>query len=128
MSSKTKAVAAALAAADTTYLPIPVSDVDIAFGGKAMEILPPVSAIPDEFYSYTNKWNCFVSDWFFGGLKRYPVPREGVDFKLALRNLACVIGSFEPKHEHKEAGAAYLASLWFSSPDGELIKAKGGAA
>lgn len=114
-----------MSAADTAYLPIPVSDVDIAFGGKAMEILPPVSAIPKEFHNYSNEWNRFVSGWFFGGLKRYPVPREGVDFGLALRNLACVIGSFEPKHEHKEAGAAYLASLWFKSPNGEPIKAKG---
>ena len=125
MSNSTKAVAAALAAADTTYLPIPVSDVDIAFGGKAMQILPPMTAIPEEFHNDSNEWNRFVSDWFFGGLKKYPVPREGVDFKLALRNLACVIGSFEPKHEHKEAGAAYLASLWFKSPNGEPIKAKG---
>ena len=117
-----------MSAATTTYLPIPVSDVDVAFGGKAMQILPPISEIPDEFQNYSNEWNRFVSSWFFGGLKRYPVPREGVDFDLALRNLMCVIGSFQPKHEHKGAGAAYLASLWFSSPDGELIKAKGGAA
>lgn len=117
-----------MSTATTTYLPIPVSDVDIAFGGKAMEILPPVSEIPEEFLNRSNEWSRFVSGWFFGDLKRYPVPREGVDFNLALRNLACVIGSFEPKHEHKEAGAAYLASLWFSSPDGEPIKAKGSAA
>ena len=114
-----------MSATDTTHLPIPVSDVDIAFGGKAMQILPPISAIPEEFHNYSNQWNRFVSGWFFDGLKRYPVPREGVDLNLALRNLACVIGSFEPKHEHKEAGAAYLASLWFSSPNGEPIKAKG---
>ena len=116
-----------MSATDTTYLPIPVSDVDIAFGGKAMEILPPISAIPEEFHNYSNQWSRFVSDWFFGSLKRYPAPREGIDFDLALRNLKCVIDSFEPKHEHKEAGAAYLASLWFKSPNGEPIKAKGGA-
>ena len=34
-----------MSAADTTYLPIPVSDVDMAFGGKAMEILPPMDAL-----------------------------------------------------------------------------------
>ena len=114
-----------MSTATTTYLPIPVSDVDMAFGGKAMEILPPMDAIPAYFQRGNSEWNRFVSGWFFGGLKRYPVPREGVDFNLALRNLQCVIGSFEPKHEHKEAGAAYLASLWFKSPNGEPIKAKG---
>ena len=111
--------------ADTTYLPIPVSTADIAFGDKAMQILPRMTAIPKEFHNKSNEWNRFVSGWFFSGLKRYPVPREGIDFDLALKNLKCVIGSFEPKHEHKEAGAAYLASLWFKSPNGELIKAKG---
>ena len=114
-----------MSAADTTYLPIPVSDVDMAFGGKAMEILPPMDAIPAEFQRGNSEWNRFISDWFFRGLKTYPEPREGVDFELALKNLKCVIGSFEPKHEHKEAGAAYLASLWFKSPNGEPIKAKG---
>ena len=38
-----------MSTATTTYLPIPVSDVDIAFGGKAMEILPPMDAIPAKF-------------------------------------------------------------------------------
>lgn len=29
-----------------------------------------------------------------------------------------------PKHEHKQAGVAYLASLWFERPDGEPVKKK----
>ena len=27
--------------------------------------------------------------------------------------IAAILASFEPKHEHKEAGAAYLLSQWF---------------
>lgn len=35
----------------------------------------------------------------------------------AFRHLAACQGSFEPKHEHKQAAVAWLASLWF----GEVI-------
>ena len=102
------------------YLPAEISDADIAFGGNAMEILPPWGQIPD-VYEGAARWKEWASDWFFRGLDRYPVPREGIDLTLAMRNLSAVMRSFAPKHEHKEAGVAYLASLWFSSPDGQPI-------
>ena len=100
------------------YTPIEISAAEVAFGGKAMQILPPYSAIPDEFKHGDNLWVKWSGDWFFNGLDRYPVANEGVDLNLAMRNLSAVQRSFEPKHEHKEAGVAYLASLWFSSPEG----------
>ena len=103
------------------YLPIEINDVDIAFGGKAMKILPPYDGIPDEFKRASNPWVKWSGDWFFKGLDRYPVANDGIDLRLAMRNLSAVQRSFEPKHEHKEAGVAYLASIWFSSQDGELI-------
>lgn len=104
------------------YLPRPVSGADAAFGGQAMKILPPMSAIPEGFDSPSNPWVRWQMDWFYKGLDRYPVAREGIDLKLAMANLACAQRSFEPKHEHKQAGVAYLASLWFTSPDGEQVK------
>lgn len=110
------------------YQPIEVSSVDVAFGGKAMEILPPMSAIPRQFQSMSNPWAKWQADWFYSGLSRYPVAKEGIDLKTAMQNLSCVQGSFEPKHEHKSAGVAYLASLWFSSPDGEPIKKRAATA
>lgn len=106
------------------YVPIDVTDADRAFGGKAMEILPPYGSIPDEFKRGSNPWVKWQQQWFYSGLKAYPVPKDGIDLKKAMHNLACVQGSFAPKHEHKEAGVAYLASLWFSSPDGQPTKAK----
>jgi len=39
---------------------------------------------------------------------------EGVDGGLAIRHLQVIQASFEPKHEHKEAAVAYLASPWFT--------------
>ncbi|HBP6412530.1 TPA: hypothetical protein L6B01_29150 [Pseudomonas aeruginosa] len=97
----------------SNYLPIAVSRTDVVFGGKAMQILPPYSDIPDEFKRGGNEWTKWQSDWFYGGLKQMPTAKEGIDLDLAMQNLACAQGSFEPKHEHKAAGVAYLASLWF---------------
>lgn len=95
--------------------PIPVTKADVAFGGKAMEILPAYQSIPDEFKRGSNSWVQWQSEWFYSGLKRMPAPKPGIDLQLAMANLACVQGSFEPKHEHKQAGVAYLASLWFEA-------------
>jgi len=54
----------------------------------------------------------------FSGLKKSEVPpvKEGIDVNMALRHLHAIQGSFEPKHEYKEAAVAYLASLWFETP------------
>ncbi|WLS77390.1 hypothetical protein Q3V30_12935 [Erwinia pyri] len=95
--------------------PIEVNQLDIAFGGKAMKILPAYSAIPDEFKKDSNKWSQLVSKWFFGGLNKdeWPKAKDGVDWNLAMRNIQACLICFEPKHEHKIAGAAYLASQWF---------------
>jgi anti-sigma factor ChrR (cupin superfamily) len=101
--------------------PIALTKADVAFGGKAMEILPPMAKIPAEFRSSQNPWVRWQSEWFYRGLDAYPVPKEGVDLSMAMANLACAQGSFEPKHEHKSAGVAYLASQWFERPDGECI-------
>lgn len=105
-----------------SYKPIPVSRADVVFGGKVDKILPRWSDIPDEFKRGTSPWCAWQGAWFFKGLKRYPVPKEGIDLGMAMANLGAVQGSFQPKHEHKEAGVAFLASLWFSSPDGEPTK------
>ena len=102
--------------------PIPVTAADMAFGGKCAEILPPMAEIPTEFLGHSGVWLDWQNEWFMRGLKRYPVAKAGIDLNLAMNNLQCVQGSYAPKHEHKQAGVAYLASLWFEQPDGELIQ------
>lgn len=42
-----------------------------------------------------------------------PDPEAGVDRYKALRHIHYILGSWEPKHEHKEAGAAFLFNEWF---------------
>lgn len=101
--------------------PMSVTDVEIVFGGRTEELLPPMSEIPDEFknYFYGTKWNKIISEWFFNGLPDGTdfAGKDGIDEKAALRHLKAIMGSFAPKHEHKEAGCAYLMSLWFERVD-----------
>lgn len=91
-----------------------ITQLDIAFGPKNIaEFLPAMGSIPKEFFENSNPWNQWVSKWFFNGLKEYVVAVEGVNFKDAHAHIKVILGSFEPKHEHKIAGCAYLASMWF---------------
>lgn len=102
-----------------------VSDLDIAFGGRTRELLPPYEEIPEEFkrMSSRNKWVSMVEDWFYYGLKNLQLkPKEGVDINKAMKHIKAIMGSFEPKHEHKMAGCAYLLSLWFDDVSYEKAK------
>lgn len=91
-----------------------VNNLDIAFGGKMNELLPPYEEIPDEYKDGHTKWNKLFNDWFFGGLTELNLtPKEGVVRNKALSHIRAIMVSFEPQHEHKEAGVAYLMSEWF---------------
>lgn len=107
--------------------PIQVNEVDLVFPGEVSKLMVPYNDIPEDFRRRRGeaaKWVDLQQRWFFSGLPKGTkfVPREGVDEKAALRHLRCIQGSFEPKHEHKEACVAYLMSLWFS--DVEIAEAK----
>jgi hypothetical protein len=95
--------------------PKPVQDLELAFGGNMKELLPAISEIPQEFYRDKTSWNHFVDKWFFNGLPSETVfqCKNGVDGNMAIRHLRAIMCSFEPKHEHKTGGVAWLASLWF---------------
>lgn len=98
--------------------PKPVDDATVHFGGID-GLMPPYSEVRA---AERSKWADWQSEWFFSGLKRYPVPKPGIDLQMAMRHLRAINGSFAPKHEHKQAATAFLANLWFTSPDGEEIK------
>lgn len=91
-----------------------VTDIDVVFGTKALDLMPTYNKIPDEFKNGDTKWNKVVNTWFYRGLKNAQfTPKDGVDKNKALKHIKAIMGSFEPKHEHKEAGCAYLLSEWF---------------
>ena len=91
---------------------------DAAFGPHHIsDFLPAWVDVPDEFKHDSNPWCKLASRWFFSGLpKGLLVAKTGINYNDAIAHLSAVLRSFEPKHEHKEAGAAYLMSLWFEEP------------
>lgn len=95
--------------------PVPeVTAADTAFGN--IKHMPKYSDLPPAFQDWTNHPACkFVSTWFLQGVKieDFPPARDGVDAKKARVALASILRSWEPKHEHKIAGAGFLANEWF---------------
>jgi hypothetical protein len=99
-----------------------VSDAEMAFG--TTKLLPKSSEIPEGFdFMGESKWNKLFSDMFFLGLESLDVtPKEGVDSNAALRCIKAHRGSWEPKHEAKEAGVAYMMSVLFEDATWEISK------
>lgn len=96
----------------------PVPDLSVAsavFGD--IQYMPPYSTVEARFKRHYDPHVRFISGWFFGGLsvedRNRLTPRDGVDADKALRAISAVMRSFEPKHEHKEAGCAQLLHDWF---------------
>lgn len=93
--------------------PVPeITDAEMIFG--TTKALPPYKEIPEEFSHLSNKWNRLFNEWFFFGLEKLEAtPKEGVDRRKAMRAISAHMKSFDPGHEHKEAGVAFLISEWF---------------
>lgn len=86
--------------------------------------MPKYDTLPADFKRHNGNAYCnAISHWFFSGGKfEHNVltidgtdfhPKAGVDARKALRAIKAVLGSFEPKHEHKEAACAFMLSEWF---------------
>lgn len=88
----------------------------LAFPAGISKLIPAYDDIPREFKTGTNPWVKFQRQWFYGGLQKMPKPKPGVDIQKAMRHLMAIQGRFEPKHEHKEAAVAFLASQWLVAP------------
>jgi len=97
------------------YEPVRIDDVELAFPAHVVgKLLPAYNLIPDEFKRSHNPWSKLVDTWFACGLKDGQVPtvRTEFDKEKAWRHLRACMGSYEPRHEHKTAGVAYLMSIW----------------
>lgn len=98
--------------------PSPVSGVEVVFGGDIRKLMPSYEALPDDFQRARNPFCKLVSQWFFRGLDTENLKvREGIDKNAALLHCKAVMVSFEPSHEHKIAGVAWLMSQWFKEPE-----------
>lgn len=95
--------------------PIKVTKAEMFLGGDMKVLLPPMSEIPKEFHNGNGKWNQLVSTWFFTGLEGYEFSiKEGINMGEAIAHVKAIMGSMDPKHEHKEAGCAFLMSEFFN--------------
>lgn len=102
---------------DATMFPIKdVDQVGLAFPTSTRDYMPAYADIPAEFKSWNDtRWEVrLFNDMFYSGLKSLDLkPKPGVDKDRALRHIRYVMGSWEPQHEHKTAGVAYLFNQWF---------------
>ena len=104
--------------------PQELSDMDVGFGPKREDggidkVLPLWEEIPENFQCERveiKKWVQMVNDMFFSGVELGTiVMKNGINQRTAIRHMQCILHSYEPSHEHKTAGAAYLMSLWFDT-------------
>lgn len=88
------------------------TDLEIAFG--TTRLLPKIEDIPDEFKA-SNTYTKLVESLFFtgkptdGNVAFIPPFDDASAIHLA-RTVNAHLRSFEPKHEHKIAGVAYMIS------------------
>jgi hypothetical protein len=98
-------------------LPKQVTDVDLAFGGRIADLMPRYEELPDDFRSEQDPFSKIVNGWFFNGLNTSTLTaKAGIDKSAALRHCRAIMCSFDPSHEHKIAGVAWLMSQWFEAP------------
>lgn len=112
------------ATTDKWAVPTTVSDVELAFPANALDLMPPLAACEEGLAALPRderaKWLDFQSAWFMSGIPptvEFDL-RDGIDGNTAIRHLGVIQGSYAPKHEHKEAAVAYLASRWFADVRG----------
>ena len=95
-----------------------ISKSDRAFPADALDWMPAWDEIPEEYRDRNNGtvWNKIVRRWFFSGLPEKVAfyPKDGVDAERAVAVVQATLGSFAPKHEHKEAACAYMLASWFT--------------
>ena len=108
-------------------IPKVVSALDLGFGPKDLkEYLPAWEEIPQEFKDErveVKKWIQIVNDWFFSGMHNLvATPKVGIEKNIAIRHIKIILGSFEPSHEHKTAGVAWLLSMWFDVFEYQKVK------
>lgn len=101
------------------YEPQLLSALETIFPTDVSHLMPDMAEIPEDFHrgwGEAKPWVKFQRDWFFSGLVNVEAQvKEGLDPKAVWGHLKAIQGSFEPKHEHKEAAVAFLASQWFES-------------
>jgi len=105
--------------------PKPIDDITAAFPVDVYHLMPPEKEIPEKYWRIVDdSWpgKLFTALFFNGLVNLKLIPREGVDAQAAFRHIRAIMGSFQPKHEYKEAACRYLFDHWFVSATWEERK------
>lgn len=98
------------------FEPKKVYDVMLAFPANVCkEHLPSMAEIPEEFKDSQHPAVILVENLVCGRYRGMQVsfkPREGLEAKRVWRHILVCLRSFEPRHERKIAGAAFLVNEW----------------
>lgn len=101
-----------------------VDAVGAAFGDVSK--MPKYADIPEEFKRSSNPYCDVFGSLFYKGGKFSDfglTVKPDLDAKAVYAALHTWMGSFEPKHEHKEAAVAYAISQWFDGTPKKVSKA-----
>lgn len=108
-------------------MPAVVTDADIAFPARGVELTPDFDELPDDYRDLNMRGNhpeVFIHFELANALHAFyavhlPLPEdlvfefnEGVTADAVQRHVRVVVGTFGTKHEHKICGLAWLLSLW----------------
>lgn len=107
-------------------VPQEIDDLTKAFPAHVIgSLMPYMHEIPQDFQEETKvsrSWYLFIGGWQVRGLGEgtgfvgvilAPAVKEAELGEQAFAHLGTLLRSYEPKHQHKEAAVAWLASLWF---------------
>ena len=97
-----------------------------AFPANAYDWLPSQKAMSKDFNEalrwMDSNWGRLVSEWFFSGGEAPVKIKKNVseeDAKKAFLIVRTALGSFQPAHEHKIAGCAWILDKYFEWTDAE---------
>jgi hypothetical protein len=97
------------------YRPIPIDDVRLAFPGDVEFLMPDPAEIPREYWE-GHRLYPMIREFIFTGVAPRNLSfdaRLDFDYNVVARHLRAIQGSFQPKHEHKQATLTLLFDLWF---------------
>ena len=97
------------------YVPIETDEATRAFPAHVSDMMPALAYLKEA----KREWTDIASHWFGRGLGPDVEfhPAAGIDPEAAFHHIACILHSYEPKHEHKIAAVAILMESWFTRID-----------
>lgn len=103
------------------WKPVPVSDALMAFPASVVHLMPPTNELAGMYAELQHDpWAQLFFSMFSKGIDgehTFLMPKEidgeKIDGETAWRHLRALCGSFEPKHQHKEAAFIFLCQQWW---------------